>query len=81
MVKIIVQVNKGLITSIMSTEEIQICVIDFDNIQQGISPISEDAPVIQQDLIFTSGKAYEIFTDESDSEEMEAREQLKTIKF
>lgn len=53
--KIIIQINKGLITSIMATDEIEICVIDFDNIQQGISPISEDQPVIQQDFIFTDG--------------------------
>jgi hypothetical protein len=80
--KILILVEKGTVSAIHSTDEdLQICIVDYDNVQVGKPPINEGWEVLQPDTTFEPGSAHEIFTDASDPVEMEIRDILKSIHY
>ena len=76
--KILIEVRGGYIKAIhTTTDEINIVIIDYDNINVGESPVSG---ILSPDSIFSPGDAFMLFT-ENNPETIEVREYLKQIKF
>lgn len=65
---------------ISATEDVQIVIVDYDNSDNGNNPIMPSEPLFP-DAIFKDGEAHTLFTDASDHEEMEIKDELKRLKF
>ncbi len=77
-IKVLIEVRGGTVTTVCATQDIDILIVDWDNIQNGSSPIGD---ILGPDANFEPGKAHTLFTDSSDPEEMEVRDILKYKKF
>lgn len=75
--RIFIEVRGGTIETVCATQNIDLVIIDYDNIDNGASPVSE---VLAPDAIFPPGEAHELFTESGKAEE-EVRDALKLIKF
>jgi hypothetical protein len=75
MTRILIEVNGGMITNIISTAPIEIITVDWDNIQAGDGFV-ESVP----DRIVKRGEFYQTFSDESDPLQMEIHDELKRSK-
>lgn len=81
MTKILIEVRGGNVVAVSATQEdVQLCIVDYDNIDEGNNPVCVSDP-LGPDATFEPGKAHELFTDSSDPVEMEVKEELKRIKF
>jgi hypothetical protein len=74
-VRILIEVEGGVITRIISTEPIEVITVDWDNIQAGDGFVESE-----QDHIAKKGEFYQYFTDASIPVEMEIRDELKRSK-
>ena len=78
--KILIEVKGGSVTAISATEDVQIVIVDYDNSDNGNNPVTP-SEVLYPDAIFEDGEAHTLFTDASDPEEMEIKDELKRLKF
>lgn len=78
--KILIEVKGGTVINISATEEVKIVIVDYDNSDNGSNPIMPSDP-LYPDAIFKDGEAHTLFTDASDPEEMEIKDELKRLKF
>lgn len=76
--KIIIEIKGGNIQNISSTCEVDVCIVDYDLLDDGEEPING---ILAQDVLFESGKAHELYTDANDPQEMEIKDLLKALKF
>lgn len=75
--KILITIEGGNLQSIHSTEEIDIVLVDFDNIE---NQTEIELDVLSPDNIVNSGKFYQLFS-EKDNPESDIRDELKRIKY
>ena len=75
MTNILIEVRGGNIQNILSTKDVRIIIIDYDNIEAGDSPVVETAP----DQVLPKGTFYQAYCDESDPLTMEVRDELKRL--
>jgi hypothetical protein len=76
-VRVFVETRGGVIQTVCASKNIKIVIIDYDNIDNGASPVSE---VLAPDAIFLPGEAHELFT-EPGLAESEVKEAMKRLKF
>jgi hypothetical protein len=73
MSKILIEVSGGSIQRILSSEDLEVIIIDHDNIDAGDPPVVQTSP----DQIMIEGTFHEAFLNEGDTRSMEVYAELK----
>ena len=72
--RILIELSEGTIQNIVSTEPVEIIIVDWDNIDCGEEPIFKSEP----EHIRKAGTFYELF-DVNDLHSKEVRDELKRL--
>lgn len=75
---ILITIEGGNLQNVVSSfGDVEILVVDFDNMEVGDKPVYVREP----DNVLKNGKFHELYTNASDSQEMEVREVLKDLGY
>lgn len=76
--KVLIEIRDGQIVSVNVTDETEVCIVNWDNIDEGIPAVEK--PYFTQSF-FNDGMANELFLGHDDNATQSIIDSLKDIKF